>query len=88
MGLGYHTRGNAEICLLTTRGNGLRRVDNSVMQVIIDAVGEHSQKPDEARSRIVRLYGDVPRIELFARQRTPGWDIWGNEAPGGSDITL
>ena len=25
------------------------------------------------------LMGDVPRIELFARQKTPGWDIWGNE---------
>ena len=47
---------------------------------------EHSKKPDEARKRIVELMGDVPRIELFARQKTPGWDVWGNEAPG--SITL
>ena len=26
--------------------------------------------------------GDVPRIELFARSRAPGWDVWGNEAVG------
>lgn len=97
MGLGYHTRGNVEPALLATRGDGLRRVDKGVMQVIIDEdqgdcliapVGEHSQKPAEARKRIERLYGDVPRVELFARQRTLGWQIWGNEAPGGSDIKL
>ena len=23
--------------------------------------------------------GDLPRIELFARQKTEGWDVWGNE---------
>ncbi len=88
MGLGYHSRGNAEICLLATRGNGLRRVDNSVLQVIIEPVGEHSRKPHEARLRIARLYGNVPRIELFARQRFDGWAIWGNQAPGGCDIEL
>lgn len=38
--------------------------------------------------------GDVPRVELFARQRTPGWDVWGNhiastiEATGWSDETF
>ena len=37
------------------------------------------KKPDVARDRIVELIGDVPRIELFARQTTPGWDVWGNE---------
>lgn len=40
---------------------------------------EHSAKPDETRHRIVELLGDVPRIELFARQRVPGWDAWGDE---------
>lgn len=95
MGLGYHTRGNVEPALLATRGDGLRRVDNGVMQVIIDEgdcliapVGEHSQKPAEARKRIERLYGDVPRLELFARQRADNWQIWGNQAPGGNDIIL
>ena len=41
---------------------------------------------DEARHRIETLMGDVPRIELFARQATPGWDVWGNEVA--SDIQL
>ena len=42
---------------------------------------EHSRKPAEIRDRIVELCGDVPRIELFARQVADGWDRWGNEAP-------
>ena len=51
--------------------------------MIISPIEEHSKKPDEARKRIVELMGDVPRIELFARQKSPGWDVWGNEAPEG-----
>ena len=39
----------------------------------------HSKKPDEARDKIVSLLGDLPRVELFARQTPPGWDVWGNE---------
>ena len=47
---------------------------------IVEApVEQHSRKPAEVRERIVRLLGDVPRIELFARERVPGWDAWGNE---------
>nr|DAW28097.1 MAG TPA: N6 adenosine methyltransferase subunit [Caudoviricetes sp.] len=48
-------------------------------QIIESPVQAHSVKPDEARRRIVELLGDIPRIELFARQRTPGWDAWGDE---------
>ena len=48
--------------------------------------GQHSKKPAEARRRIEALIGDVPRIELFARQSPPGWDVWGNEVV--SDITM
>ena len=40
---------------------------------------EHSRKPDEVRERIVRVFGDVPRAELFARQKVPGWQAWSNE---------
>jgi N6-adenosine-specific RNA methylase IME4 len=47
--------------------------------VIISHIEEHSKKPDEARKRIVELFGDLPRIELFARQASDGWDCCGNE---------
>lgn len=46
---------------------------------------EHSKKPDEIRDRIVQLCGDVPRIELFARERYEGWDCLG-DAIDGKDI--
>jgi len=42
-------------------------------------VKEHSKKPDEVRKRILELCGDLPRIELFARTRVHGWDVWGND---------
>ena len=46
---------------------------------IISPVEQHSKKPDITREKILALMGDLPRIELFARQHTPGWDVWGNE---------
>lgn len=77
-GLGYWTRANAEICLLATKGSP-KRQSASVHQVILSPVEQHSKKPDEVRERIISLMGDVPRVELFARQQAPGWDVWGNE---------
>ena len=77
-GLGYWTRSNAELCLLATRGNP-KRVSKSVHQVCDARVAEHSRKPEEIKERIVQLCGDIPRIELFARNHTEGWDCWGDE---------
>lgn len=78
-GLGFWTRSNAEVCLIFTRGNYPRRVGKCVSSVILSEREKHSKKPDEARDRIVELMGDLPRIELFARQHADGWDCWGNE---------
>lgn len=85
-GMGYYTRANAELCLLATKGRTLKRVSRSVHQVVVSKIENHSRKPDKVRSRIVQLFGNLPRIELFARQKTPGWDVWGNEVE--SDIEL
>ena len=60
------------------RGHPKRQAAN-VHQFIISPIQEHSRKPEEARDKIVALMGDVPRVELFARQSPPGWDVWGNE---------
>ena len=64
--------------MLATKGHPKRR-SASVHQVILSHIEEHSKKPEEARRRIVELMGDLPRIELFARQKADGWDVWGNE---------
>ena len=86
-GLGYWTRSNAEICLLATKGRP-KRISAGVHSVIDSPVREHSRKPDEVRDRIVKLMGNLPRIELFARQITEGWDVWGNEAPQEKQTSL
>ena len=86
-GMGYWTRANAEICILATRGHPKRQARN-VHQVIVSHIEEHSKKPDEARRRIEALMGDVPRIELFARQYPPGWDVWGNEVESSVEMRL
>lgn len=78
-GMGYYTRSNAEFCLLATKGKVLERKSHSVSSVLCTHIERHSKKPDEARERIVTLFGDIPRIELFARQHSDGWDCWGNE---------
>lgn len=86
IGCGYWTRANPEICLLATRGDTLERFDRGIPNLIMSPRREHSRKPDEVRERIVRLVGDLPRAELFARQKTPGWDCWGLEVE--SDFAL
>ena len=78
MGLGRWTRANPEICVLATKGKISRR-SNKVRQLQIFPIEQHSKKPDEFRNLIIELCGDLPRIELFARQKTDGWDAWGNE---------
>lgn len=81
-GMGNYTRANAEICLLgiSKKFKAKQQIkSNSVHSVIISKIEEHSKKPNEARQRIVELCGDIPRIELFARQSVNGWDCWGNE---------
>lgn len=77
-GLGYWTRANPEMCLLATKGKP-KRISKSVRQLVMDKRREHSRKPDRIRNDIVELCGDLPRIELFARQRVDGWDNWGNQ---------
>lgn len=80
-GLGFWTRANAEICLLGTKGHP-KRISKSVSQICDARIMEHSKKPPEIRERIVKLCGDIPRIELFARQQVEGWDALGNEIDG------
>ena len=77
-GLGRWTRGNTEPCLLATKGKP-KRISKGVFQLIQTPRAKHSQKPAEARDKIIELMGDLPRIELFAREKTRGWDVWGNE---------
>ena len=80
-GMGNWTRSNPEICLIGVRGNP-QRVGKGVHSIIDSRIERHSQKPAETRSKIVALCGDVPRLELFARERSPGWDVFGDQVEG------
>ena len=84
-GLGYWTRSNSEICLLATKGKP-KRLSASVHQIIDSRIERHSKKPNIVREKIVELLGDIPRVELFAREKSDGWSCWGNEIE--SDIEL
>ena len=80
-GMGYWTRANSELCLLATKGSP-KRVSSRVHQIVDDRILRHSEKPNSVRERIVELMGDVPRVELFAREQVNGWDTIGNEIDG------
>jgi N6-adenosine-specific RNA methylase IME4 len=84
-GMGSWTRSNPEFCLLAVKGTP-KSISHSVHSVIEAPLQEHSIKPDETRNKIVELCGNLPRIELFSRQKTDGWDVWGNEVE--SDILI
>lgn len=81
MGLGNTTRQNVELCLYSKRGRGLERLNAGVSSVVLQKRSQHSAKPPVVRDRITQLFGDVPKLEIFARDVVGGWDYWGNEAP-------
>jgi len=80
MGLGYYFRVCTEHCIFGVKGK-LPRINKSIKNLIVAPKRKHSQKPDDFRDVIIAHSGDLPRIELFAREATDGWDMWGNEVP-------
>ncbi len=85
-GPGSYTRSACEFVLLGMRGHIKRISTESIPQVIMSPRMGHSVKPPIIREHLVSLFGDVPRIELFARSRAQGWKAFGNEVHGGVDI--
>ena len=77
-GTGYVLRGCGEPFLIGKLGNPPTFAKN-VRGVIEDVTREHSRKPEKAYAEAERLFGDVPRLDMFSRQARPGWDSFGNE---------
>jgi N6-adenosine-specific RNA methylase IME4 len=94
VGLGHYTRANAEIVLLFTKGKALQRKARNVRQVVMASRGRHSEKPNIVRESIIKLFGDLPRVELFARDMPgveherifDGWDVFGHEVRNSIEI--
>lgn len=88
-GMGFYTRSNAEICLIGIKKKSKAKdliKSHAVHQIVESVRLRHSEKPPEVRDKIIELCGNEPRIELFAREKKKGWDVWGNEI--NSDIDL
>jgi N6-adenosine-specific RNA methylase IME4 len=82
IGLGHWVRNQHELLLIARRGDMPTPTPASRPSSVISAPRrEHSRKPDEAYEIIERMYPDLPKIELFARNAREGWAAWGNEVP-------
>ena len=83
----YTLKSGVELCLLATRGNTKGWVKNRKVKALIQHKRmAHSKKPDEVRQRIVNLFGDLPKVELFAREKFDGWDCFGNQVENSIDL--
>jgi N6-adenosine-specific RNA methylase IME4 len=80
-GMGYYTRSNPEPCLLAVKGR-MNVAVHDISALIYTPVQEHSRKPDDQYRKIEALYPGRRYLELFARRRRPGWDVFGNEVEG------
>lgn len=84
-GIGTHAGGNAEVLLM---GQAVGRValkparPKPFSNLLLTGRLAHSEKPEEVAHRLVTTYGDLPRVEVFARRQREGWDTLGNEIDG------
>ena len=84
-GMGFRTRAGTESAIIATKGKP-KVYSHSVRAYHEFPVSKHSKKPVEYRDLIIELCGDLPRLEMFARESAPGWDVFGNEAPDSISI--
>lgn len=80
---GFYTMSQCELCLVGKKGRIPKpRGARNIRQLVNHPRMKHSKKPDEVRKRIEEMFPTQKKIELFARQKTEGWDVWGNEVNG------
>lgn len=84
--MGHYNSVRHELLLIATRGSFTPQVRKLFDSVVSEERTEHSRKPQIFRDIINTIYPNGNRIELFARTKTEGWDVWGNEVK--SDIKL
>ena len=85
LGMGFWFRGQVEMLLLGIKGK-IKAFRIQKPNIIQSKVGRHSEKPEEFRE-LIEMTGLNPKIELFARQKTPGWDSLGYDIDG-KDIQI
>jgi N6-adenosine-specific RNA methylase IME4 len=87
VGMGYWFRGQHEILLVGVRGKfSPPSPTTRQSSVYREKKTEHSRKPEYFRALIDKQFPNCTKLEMFARQKSRGWDVWGNEVK--SDIEL
>lgn len=77
---GFYTMSQCELCLIGKRGKiPTPRGTRNIRQMVSIMRGKHSVKPDEVRKRIEKMFPTQMKLEMFARDNAPGWDVFGNE---------
>ena len=77
---GYYTLSQCEVCIVGIKGGiPSPRGSRKERQFLSSMRGRHSEKPEEVRERITRMFPTQKKIELFSRKKVDGWDCWGNE---------
>ena len=80
IGMGYYFRQQHELLFVATRGNvQLPDPDKRVSSVFNSPRGEHSEKPEAIHEAIEAMYPEYTKLEMFARGKREGWDVWGDE---------
>jgi len=90
-GMGAYTRANAEICLLgiSKKTKASEMVKSHGIHSVIEApIEKHSKKPDIFREKIIELFGELPRVELFAREQNDEWDVFGDEVENSINLNF
>nr|WP_278520093.1 MT-A70 family methyltransferase [Brucella anthropi] len=81
IGTGYWGRDRHELLLIGRRGEVACPLPEMLPPTVYaEKKGEHSAKPEYFAEQIEKFYPNVPKLELNARRRRPGWDVWGYEA--------
>jgi len=77
---GFYTMSECELCLVFKKGKIPEpRGSRCETQFISRPRQAHSKKPDEIRQRIAKMFPAQNKLEMFARQQTPGWHTFGNQ---------
>jgi len=88
-GIGNYTKSNGEICIIARKGKYLQRDDKTVFQALLEPRTKHSQKPSCVRDRIQKMYGKNKNyLEMFARESTNNWDVFGDEVVNSIQIPI
>ena len=81
IGMGHFVRQRHELLLFATRGKIPTPATTARNDSVVEAPrGKHSEKPEVFRELIEKMYPGVPKIEMFARGSSEGWETWGREA--------